>query len=69
MHAMQRQASGEVRIIPILLRSTDCQKAPFSGLQGLPRNRKPVASWQDRDQAWLEIAHEIRSLCDELLEV
>ncbi len=64
--AMRRQASGEVRIIPILLRSTDWQKAPFGNLQGLPRNRKPVASWRDRDEAWSEIAQEIRHLCDEL---
>lgn len=66
MHALQRQASGDVRIIPILLRAIDWQKAPFSNLQGLPRNNKPVASWSDRDQAWSEIAGEIRRLCNEL---
>src|SRR5437899_12069056 len=60
MHALQRQASGDVRIIPILLRATDWKEAPFSNLQGLPRNNKPVDSWSDRDQAWSEIAGEIR---------
>ena len=64
--AMQRQANGQARVIPILLRHTDWKNAPFSNLQGLPRNSKPVVSWTDRDQAWSMIAGEIRRLCDEL---
>jgi hypothetical protein len=64
--AMQRQASGEVRIIPILLRSTDWQNAPFGSLQGLPRNGKPVTSSRDHDEVWSEIAQDIRNLCKEL---
>ena len=64
--AMQRHANGQARVVPILLRPTDVKNAPFSNLQGLPRNNKPVVSWSDRDQAWLEIVHEIRHLCEEL---
>ena len=64
--AMQRHTNGQARVIPILLRHTDWKNAPFSNLQGLPRNGKPVVSWTDRDQAWSMIASEIRRLCDEL---
>ncbi len=63
---MQRQASGEARIIPILLCSTDWQNAPFGNLQGLPRNGKPVTSSPNHDKVWAEVAQEIRNLCKEL---
>jgi nucleoside phosphorylase len=64
--AMQRHANGQARVVPILLRPTDVKNAPFSNLQGLPRNNKPVVLWSDRDQAWLKIVQEIRDLCEEL---
>lgn len=66
MRAMQRHSDGRARVIPILLRHTEWKSAPFSNLQGLPRNGKPVVSWSDRDQAWSMIASEIRRLCDEI---
>jgi hypothetical protein len=66
MRAMQRHSNGQASVIPILLRHTDWKNAPFSNLQGLPRNGKPVVSWSDRDQAWSMIASEIRRLCDEI---
>jgi nucleoside phosphorylase len=65
--AMQRHADGQALVVPILLRPTYVKDAPFSNLQGLPRNNKPVVSWNDRDQAWLEIVQEIRKLCEKLL--
>jgi nucleoside phosphorylase len=64
--AMQRHANGQACVVPILLRPTDVKNAPFSNIQGLPRNNKPVVSWSDRDQAWLEIVQGIRGLCEEL---
>lgn len=64
--AMQRHATGQARVVPILLRPTDVKGAPFSNIQGLPRNNKPVVSWGDRDQAWVEITKELRSLCEEI---
>ena len=64
--AMQRHTNGQAVVIPILLRPTDWKNAPFSNLQGLPRNGKSVVSWTDRDQAWSMIAGEIRRLCDKI---
>jgi formylglycine-generating enzyme required for sulfatase activity len=44
------------RIVPILVRSCFWQKNPvFAGLQGLPKNMKPVASFADHDDAWTEV--------------
>src|SRR6266702_8721801 len=34
--ALQRQTAGQARVIPIILRPTDWQSAPFGNLQALP---------------------------------
>src|SRR5713226_6014502 len=64
--ALERHEAGEARVIPIILKPVDWTGAPFSKLQVLPRNRKPVTSWKDRNAAFLEIAKDIRDTVKEL---
>jgi hypothetical protein len=59
--ALERHEARQARVIPIILRPVDWSKAPFAHLQCLPRNTRPVANWRNRDQAFLEIAHGIRT--------
>lgn len=63
---MERHGSGEARVIPVILRPVDWQGAPFSKLQGLPTDAKPVTSWDDRDEAFLDITKGIRKAVQEL---
>jgi hypothetical protein len=58
--AMQRHADNEAHVLPIVLRACDWKGAPFGRLQAVPRNGKPVTSWRNRDEAFAEIAKEIR---------
>jgi eukaryotic-like serine/threonine-protein kinase len=58
--ALERHAHGEAYVIPIILRPVDWQGAPFAFLQGLPRDMKPVTSWSDQDEAFLDIARGLR---------
>jgi tetratricopeptide (TPR) repeat protein len=58
--ALARQEAGEARVIPILVRETDWQGAPFAHLQVLPSGAKPIASWQDKDAALADVVAEIR---------
>jgi hypothetical protein len=58
--AMERHNSGEARVIPIILRSCDWASAPFVKLQALPKNAKPIKSWDDRDEAFTDVAAGIR---------
>src|SRR5450759_1021078 len=51
--ALERHEAGEARVIPIILKPVDWTGSPFSKLQVLPRNRKPVTSWKDRNAAFL----------------
>lgn len=67
LQAMQRQKSGEAHVIPILLRPVDWQNAPFGKLQALPRNGKPITSWNDPDEAFLDVAQGIRVALEGIL--
>ena len=58
---MSRRAQGLTWVIPILVRETsDWDKDNlFGGLVPLPRNKKPIANWDNRDQANELIVEEI----------
>jgi len=64
--ALQRDVTGTARVVPIILRPVDWEDAPFSKLQVLPTGAKPVTRWMDRDDAFEDIAKELRRVVKEL---
>ena len=64
--AMQRHQVGEACVLPILLRPVDWQGTPFSKLQPLPRDAKPITRWSDRDEAFVDIVEGLRAVVNEL---
>ena len=56
-------------VIPIILRPCDWKQAPFGQLQSLPRNEQPVTTWRNRDEAFNEIAKELRQIIQGLRSV
>jgi hypothetical protein len=60
--ALERHRAGSARVIPILLRPCDWEQAPFADLQYLPRNGLPVTKWPSHDDAFREIARDIREV-------
>jgi len=64
--AMERHKAGEARVIPVILRPVEWRDAPFGKLQALPTDAKPVTSWENRDEAFLDIAQGIRAAVMEL---
>jgi hypothetical protein len=60
--ALERHERGEAVVIPIILRPCDWQSAPFGRLQALPSDAKAVTDWANRDQAFKNIAKEIREV-------
>lgn len=59
--AMERHHSTEARVIPIILRPCDWHSAPFGKLLAAPKDGKPVTSWPDLDEAFLDIVRAIRA--------
>ena len=66
--ALERHHTREARVIPIILRPVDWQGTPFSKVQALPKNAKPVTRWRNRDEAFLNIAMGIRQSLQGLLK-
>ena len=62
--ALERHQRGEARIAPILLRPCDWQHAPFAHLQALPHDGKAITTWDNQDEAFLEIVQGIRQLIE-----
>lgn len=60
--ALRRHREQTTVVIPIILRAVDWSGTPFAHLQALPRDGKPVTSWLNRDEAFLEIAQGIREV-------
>lgn len=58
--ALERHNRGEAKVIPVILRHCDWQSAPFAKLMATPRDGKPVKSFPDLDEAFLQITKAIR---------
>lgn len=67
--AMERHERGEAHVIPVLLRSVYWQGAAFGKLQVLPTDARPVTKWQDRDDAFFDIAEGVRKVAEEWISV
>jgi hypothetical protein len=64
--ALERHATREARVIPIILRPVDWKGTPFEKLRALPTNGRPVTKWTNRDDAFTDIAKGIRKAVEEL---
>ena len=63
---MGRHESKEARVIPIIIKPCDWNGAPFGKLQALPKNAKPVTKWEDRDEAFVNVAQGIRKAVQQM---
>jgi hypothetical protein len=64
--AMERHEAGQATVIPVILRACDWHHAPFGKLMGTPQDGKPVTQWPDRDEAFLQVAKEVRKAAERL---
>ena len=64
--AMQRHHAQQARVIPIILRHVDWTDTPFSKLQALPTDGRPVTAWTNADEAFLNVAMGVRRTIEEL---
>lgn len=66
--ALERHAAGEALVVPVILRPVDWQATPFSKLQALPRDGKPVTTFENLDIALQQVATGIRAAIEKLLK-
>ena len=65
--ALERHRRGDARVVPIILRPSTWQAAPFAALNVLPTDGVPVTKWPNRDDACLDIAKGVVLVVQELL--
>ncbi|MEM8809650.1 MAG: tetratricopeptide repeat protein [Cyanobacteria bacterium P01_G01_bin.38] len=58
--AVGRHEAGTAQVIPIILKPCDRQGTPFSKLQALPKDAKPITTWDNQDAAFLNVVQGIR---------
>jgi hypothetical protein len=64
--ALRRQREGGVRIVPVLVKPVDFAHMPFGRFQALPRDLRPISTWDDADAGWLEVALGVRELVEDI---
>ena len=64
--ALELHRTGQIRVLPIILQPVDWEGAPFSTLQMLPTDAKPVTAWANQEDALKDIAKNIRGVVREL---
>ena len=62
--AMNRHNEGTAKVVPVIMKNCLWQEMPFARLQALPRNAKPVATYENRDDAFTEIASAVNKLVE-----
>jgi len=66
--AMERHEKREARVIPIILRPCDWRDLPFGQLLAAPRDGKPITTWPNIDEAFLDVERAIKGALRELGE-
>lgn len=65
--AMERHHAGEARVIPVILRACDWKTSQFGKLIAAPRDGKPVRSWPDQDEAFANVAAQVRAAVEAMV--
>ena len=65
--ALERHERQEGLVVPIILRPVMWQDTPFSKLQALPTDGKPVTTWDNLDSALVDVTEGIKSAIEGFL--
>jgi hypothetical protein len=64
--ALRRHERGEAHVIPVILRPVYWQEEPLRNLQALPRDGKPITTWSNQDEAFLDVVRGIREVVNQI---
>ena len=62
--AMGRHAAGEATVIPVIVRPCHWQSSPFGSLLAVPRDGKPITTWANFDEAYTDVAQQVRNVVE-----
>lgn len=62
--ALERHAAGEAHVVPVIVRACEWQSTPLGKLRAVPKDGRAVTSWPNYDEAYTDVAREIRRLIE-----
>jgi tetratricopeptide (TPR) repeat protein len=64
--ALERHQANQAHAIPVILRPCDWSNSPFGRLQALPDGGRPITTWPNADEAFLNVIGGIRRSIQQL---
>lgn len=64
--AMRKHRAGQARVIPVILHPCDWQNSPLAKLSALPRDGKPISTFDNRHVAFDQVTQGLRKVSAEL---
>ncbi|PHN30703.1 toll/interleukin-1 receptor domain-containing protein [Pseudomonas sp. ICMP 460] len=64
--ALERHRAGEARVIPVIVKPCDWESTPLGGLLATPRDGKAITTWPNFDEAFTDVAKQIRNVVNEI---
>jgi hypothetical protein len=65
--AIERHASNEALVIPVILRPVALKGLPFSTFQALPRDARALTDWPNLDAGLLDVTEGLRAAIERLV--
>jgi replicative DNA helicase len=66
--AFERYKLGKSYVVPIIIRPVDWMIEPLGKIKALPKDGKPVTTWSNHDEAWLDITKGIRIVIEKVVK-
>lgn len=60
--ALNMQEQGKLLLVPIILEPCDWLSTPFKKFKALPKDGKAVSTWENKNNAFLDVVQNIRKL-------
>jgi replicative DNA helicase len=68
LKAVDLHESKKAVTIPVFVRPCLFESLPFSKIQGLPKDAKPITTWSIQDEGWIDVIKGVQSACHSILE-
>lgn len=65
-NTLERYKRNEVIIVPIIIKPCDFSSLPIGKFQALPKDAKPINTWSNTDEAWLDAINGVKQVIKHL---
>ncbi|WP_313552352.1 toll/interleukin-1 receptor domain-containing protein [Pseudomonas sp.] len=64
--ALERHQAKEAWVVPVIVRPCDWHSTPLGGLLAAPKDGKAITTWPNFDEAYVDVARQIRLVISEI---